>query len=410
MTKAPDNAVNRLLHWQRGESRGPLRLTVFPTNICNIECKHCWQRWADYDKTYKSEMSDERLLKLVDEAHEIGVQEWYFVGGGDSMGRGKTVMQMCEKIRALGMNGGIHTNGTLFRPGMFEKLIDIGWKLIWVSLDGPNEKINDYIRSRGFKKATDNLKRLAELKKERGAEFPKAGIYCTLTNLTFDKIVDFVELAHECGCNEGVNISGLIVEGPESAEFELSPEQKAALPGHIEAAIVRAEELGINTNFRTYLDEELLHDGMDMHRGYQYAKVPGIAGAMCYEPWTSISLLPDGKLGPCCAFYDDNAVSIKETSLVEVWNGPYMTAVREGMLNGNPPAYCKRCPSNLFIVKERHRETFSNVLLEQNQLQTMNPAAKVVRFAAKGITSLKRHGLRKALVRGLEWRRIHSGL
>lgn len=408
MTKAPNNAVNRLMHWQNGEPRGPVRLTVFPTNICNIECKHCWQRWDEtYDKTYKSEMSDERLMRLVDEAHELGVQEWYFVGGGDAMARGKLVMQMAERICELGMNGGIHTNGTLFRPGMFEKLIDIEWRLIWVSLDGPNEEINDYIRSRGFKKATDNLKRLAELKKERGAKWPTAGIYTTLTNMTYDKIVEFVELAHECGCDEGVNISGLIVEGEESGQFELTAEQKKELPKHIEAGIRRAEELGVKTNFRTYLDDELIHDGMDMHRNYQHQKLPGIAGAMCYEPWTSMSLLPDGRMGPCCAFYDENIDTIKERSLVDVWNGTYMSKVREGMVTGCPPDYCKRCPSNMYIVKERHRASFSNVLLEQTQLESLGPAQRAARLAAKGIQSLKKHGIRKAVERGLEWRKIH---
>jgi MoaA/NifB/PqqE/SkfB family radical SAM enzyme len=291
---------------------------------------------------------------------------------------------------------------------MFETLIDIGWRLIWVSLDGPNEEINDYIRSRGFKKATDNLKRLAKLKKEKHAHFPTAGIYTTLTNMTYDKIVDFVELAHECGCDEGVNISGLIVEGEESGQFELSPEQKKALPEHIEAGIRRADELGVKTNFRTYLDEELLLDGMNMHRHYKHKKLPGISGAMCYEPWTSMSLLPDGRMGPCCAFYDENIDSIKERSLVDVWNGAYMTKVREGMVTGAPPDYCKRCPSNLFIVKERHRQSYTNVLLEHTQLESMSPTQRAARLAAKGINSLKKHGIRKAVVRGLEWRKIHS--
>lgn len=411
MTKPPNYAMNRLLHWQKGESRGPLRLTVFPTNICNIECKHCWQRWDEtYDKTYKSELSDERLLALVDEAHAIGVKEWYFVGGGDAMARGKLVMEMCKKIRALGMNGGIHTNGTLFKTGMLETLIDINWKLLWVSLDGPNEEINDFIRSRGFKKATDNLKRLAALKKERNAAYPNSGIYCTLTNLTYDKIVDFVELAHECGCDEGVNISGLIVEGEESGQFELTLEQKKSLPKHIEAGIRRADELGIKTNFRSYLDEELILDGMDMHRNFKFGQAPDIAGAMCYEPWSSASLLPDGRLGPCCAFYDENIDSIKENSFEDVWNGKYMSEVREGMISGNPPDYCKRCPSNMYIVKERHREAFSKILIEHDEFGGLNAPQKVARLASKGVSSLRRNGIIKSVLRGLEWTRIHSGV
>ena len=410
MADLKEFTINRLFHWQKGESRAPTRVTIFPTNICNIECKHCWQRWADYDKTYTSELSDERLLTLIDEGHEMGVREWYFVGGGDAMARGKLVIEMCEKIRALGMHGGIHTNGTIFKKGMFERLIDIEWKLVLVSLDGPNAEINDYIRSRGFEKATANLRRLCALKREREARWPGAGIYCTLTNLSYDKIDQFVELAADIGLDEGVNISGLIVEGPESAEFELSAEQKKALPEHVHKAIERADDLGVKNNFQAYLEEELIHDGMDMHRNFKPKNTVGISGAMCFEPWTSLSILPDGRVGPCCAFYDDDANSIKENSLADVWNGPYMTSVREGMLNGHPPDYCKRCPSNLYVVKERHRKTYSKDLIEQSQLDAANPARKVARLAVKGIKSIKKHGILKTVERGIEWRRIQSDL
>ena len=39
--------MGRLDAWRNGGSAGPLRVTLFPTNRCNLRCSICWQRWAD---------------------------------------------------------------------------------------------------------------------------------------------------------------------------------------------------------------------------------------------------------------------------------------------------------------------------------------------------------------------------
>jgi MoaA/NifB/PqqE/SkfB family radical SAM enzyme len=390
-----------------------MKVTVFPTNICNLTCKHCWRVWADWDKTYKSEVSDERLMQLVDEGGEMGVKEWYFVGGGDAMARGKLMMKMCARIRELGMNGTIHTNGTLFKPGMLEKLVEMGWERILVSLDGPDAEINDYIRGSGFEKATAMIRRLYELRKERGAAAPVLGIYSTITNMTYDKIDQFVELAHELQIDSGLHVSGLIAhEDPSDGaqEFELTPEQKSQLPEYIEIGMARANVLGVECQFEEYLNEELVHDGMDMHREFKPARTDGLAGAMCYEPWMSAAIMADGSLGPCCALYSKDALTIKDGTFEEIWEGAYMTKVREGILTGEPPDYCRRCPSNLYIHKERQRATLDKPLREARELSGMSMPHKAARMAKKGLGSIKRHGVLKTLRRGLEWRRLHGGL
>ena len=400
--------LQRLMAWQAGvmPPPGPVSVTLFPTNICNIECKHCWQRWADYDKTYKSEMSDERLLDLVDEGAALGVKRWYFVGGGDPMGRHKLIMAMASKIRALGMNGGIHTNGTLFKPHYIEELVDIGWGTIRVSLDGPNAEINDFIRSRGFDKAINNVRLFSEAKRARGTEFPDIAIYNTVTNMTYDKIDQFVELAHSLGPDIGCELSGLIVEEDGSAQFELSAEQKKAYPDFIRKGLEKAQQLGVRTNFEAYLNEQLVEDGMNMHRDFARTMSGGLVPAMCYEPFTSMSVLPDGKVGPCCAFYDADAISLKERSLSEVWNGAYMTGVREGMVNGQPPAYCRRCPSNLFVHKEKWRKEFLPLLRAHHKdldWKSRSLPARIAYLAERSTHSLREVGPAETARRSARW-------
>lgn len=403
-----ENQISRLIRWQNGQAPGPgpFRITIFPTNICNIQCKHCWQRWAEYDKTYKSEMSDERLLRLVDEAAALDARDWYFVGGGDPMGRSKVVMQMMKKIRDYGMNGGLHTNGTLFKPWMLEQMVDTGWAYLNVSLDGPTAEINDFVRSKGFDKAVHNLKEIVRLKHERGASQPRVTLFVTVTNLTYDKIDQFAELAHSIGPGVGTEISGLIVEEEGCAQFELSPEQKQSYPEHLRKGIARAQELGVPNNFERYLNEELIHDGMDMHRGFKPVSGRGITSAMCYEPWTSMAIMPDGKLGPCCAMHSEHALSVKDRTLEEVWNGAYMTEVRAGMLNGQPPDYCRRCPSNIYVLKERVRSVASRRLDQEFDWRSLSALGRLRYVATRSAHSLRHAGLHETVRRGMRWAQI----
>ncbi len=407
MSITSSNPVARIRAWDQGQGAGPHRITLFPTNLCNLRCRICWQRWADYDKSGKSELSDERLLELVDEGAALDVREWYFVGGGEPLARARVVIPMCEKIRARGMNGAIHTNGTLFKTEWLETLCRIGWRTVRVSLDGPTREINDDIRSGGFDKATANIRELTRIKREMGVEYPKISLYCTLTSTNFDGLEDFVRLAHELGCDDGVGISALIIEGEECKHYELTAEQQKELGEHIRRAMALAEELGVPHNFQDYLDEaelvaRTMH--MEMHSDHFIpSSAPGIEGAMCFEPWKSASILPDGRMGPCCAFFEEGVPSVKDRSLAEVWRGSYMTRVRTGMLDGNPPDYCKRCPSNLYLHKERDRAAFAAFLRENRSWESASAGKRAAIAATKVASSFRRHGVRKALQRGWEW-------
>ena len=116
---------------------------------------------------------------------------------------------------------------------------------------------------------------------------------------------------------------------------------------------------------------------------------------MCYEPWLSAAILPDGTLGPCCAFFDPKALSIRALSLEDVWMGAYMQRVREGMFDGRPPGYCVRCPSNLFVDKERIRVVVSKGL-RQDRESALGKSCSTARRAVgilveQGPAGLMRH-------------------
>jgi radical SAM protein with 4Fe4S-binding SPASM domain len=51
---------------------------------------------------------------------------------------------------------------------------------------------------------------------------------------------------------------------------------------------------------------------------------------VCDKPWTSVTILWDGRVVPCCFDYDGILTlgNVNEQSLAEIWNGPKLKALR----------------------------------------------------------------------------------
>lgn len=394
-----DSKAARLMQWQAGQTPGPWEVILFPTNRCNLKCSICWQRWAEKEfgkVDFASELSDERLLRLVDEAAELGVREWNIVGGGEPMVRGPLVMKLCENIRRHGMNGSIQSNGTRFKPEHFEQLIAMGWNRIVVSLDGPTAEINDAIRSeRSFQDATDNLRTLAELKRKHGATKPEACLNTVVTNLNYNRLDDMVRLGKEIGC-DAVGAISLVVQGSTCAEFALTPEQLAELPAHLDRAAKLASELKIAGSFR------LLDDALRGWPGCAPVVTPDpndLANAVCFEPWLSMAILAEGgKGGPCSPFWEKDVDTVKDKPLREVWLGPYLTDVRARILaHKNLPPYCSTCCSHIPSLTQGIRE------------QLMAARTTPDGLPARLLHNLKTRGLRQTVRRGYEWVKLRAG-
>jgi len=388
-----DSKAARLRQWQAGQTPGPWEIILFPTNRCNLKCSICWQRWAEKEfgkVDFSTELSDERLLALVDEAAEMGVREWRIVGGGEPMVRGSLVIKLCERIRRHGMNGLIQSNGTRFTAEQFDTLVKIGWKTIVVSLDGHNAETNDAVRSKGsFEQATKNLRILADIKARHKASQPEVYLSTVITRLNYDRLEDVVRLAKDLG-GTMIGAIGLIVQGPQSAELALSPEQTEQLPEYMERARTVAEELGITGNL--YPPENL--EGWPQCAPVINANPDDLVNAACFEPWLTMAILAeDGKAGPCAPFWQEDAETVREKSLRDVWLSPYFQNIRARILaHRDFPPYCRTCCSDI--------PRCTQLLRDQVLAGRTAPIAELpMRF----IRNLKSRGLGQTARRAYEW-------
>lgn len=398
--------LGRLLRWQSGGTPGPFGISLYPTNRCNQRCKTCWQR--QFEELDYTEVPDDRLLRLVDEAAELEVREWTISGGGEPLTRGDLVMAVCERVVERGMYGRLHTNATLLAPERLEHLVRIGWRWINVSLDGPTAEINDGIRSKGaFERATANIRRLAELRRKHGTDKPIVTLNPVITCATYDKIDQMVRLAHELECRGGIFISSLIIHDDSSAAFRLTEPQRAELPTHMDRAMAVAHDLGVRNNIESIRPVE---DGNPLRGpdGEVWKPIGDgrLSDALCFEAWLSVAIAADGKVGPCCVFYDEAAESIQDMSLKDAWLGAYLEGVREALLfRRGLPHYCKSCHS---AIAPRAKDLRQALLTRERTRWTEMGLAARARFLASRFAANVRHrGLQRAFQRALEWIQLH---
>lgn len=333
-----DTPISRIRRWQNGEKPGPWKLVVYPTDRCNLNCIMCWRH--AFPTEPKKEVSDERLLRIIDEAAELDVYEVDFVGGGEPAMRPKLLMDLCRKTRQHGMLGYIQNNGTLYKPEQIDELVEMQWTVITISLDAPDAELNDQIRGKAvFERATRALRGFAEAKRRHNACLPDMQVYMTLSKLNYARLPGMVDLVHEVGA---ASLWAGYAMGDWCKDLHLTPDDFKRMPRILEQTLKRGKELGVYVNMDA-LNPKWETPVRDAVWRTLFGAPQGFVGALCFEPWHTLEVRADGRIGPCCMAYDEKAPTVHDSSLRDLWYGPYFTHVRERIAAHKPMPFCKLC-------------------------------------------------------------------
>ncbi len=402
MSLPHDPAVDRLLEWDIGRTPGPYRISLLPTNRCNLHCAMCWRQAVE--SISEAEVSDERLLRLVEEAAELDVREWLISGGGEPLMRAPLVMELCRRIKSRGMRGYLNTNGILLNRERVETLIEIGWDTVYFSLDGPDAESNDRVRSAGaFERTRQSILLMKELKQAHGADRPASVWNGVLSTANCDKVDRMVEMAADLGLTGGIHLQSMVPFGESNAALELTEEQQRSLRPHLERAAARANELGFDNNFMDLLAT----------RENELGFAPGgpredLIDATCFEAWLHMVILPSGHVGPCCVFWDETADTIHDKTLKEVWLGPYLSAMREKLITGkNLPNYCRHCKTADQCRARYFRDQMRS--MRWTQWHDMNWRERGRLISRRLRDNLHDHGMRGTARRAREWIQVRRG-
>lgn len=137
-------------------------LWIHTNNSCNLTCAHCLVNSSPQGDVG---LPGEKLRKIIDQAHELGVNRFYFTGG-EPMVR-SDFFELAEYItERRGKELIVLTNGTLLRGERLEGLRRPSPKRLklQISLDGSSPQVNDPIRGEGsFERIVEGIRNVVSL-------------------------------------------------------------------------------------------------------------------------------------------------------------------------------------------------------------------------------------------------------
>jgi len=203
---------------EEGFLRAPLEVGIEITSQCQLKCVHCY---GAFGQNIKSELTTEEIFNLIDELDSLGVFA-IFIGGGEPTLH-PDFFKICEYVLSKDMNVVISTNGVDIDKEMAKEFYKLGnYVGVQVSLEGPNEKINDSMRGKNsFKRALIGLKNL-----QHAGLNPTIGT--TITNLNYKYIEEMINFCISLGVPH-IHFMCLMPSGRGDTLYEklkLSPTQR----------------------------------------------------------------------------------------------------------------------------------------------------------------------------------------
>ncbi len=180
------------------------KIYVEITNACNLNCKMCFRRYWNEEIGF---MDEKLFLKLIEDINKIETVETFHFGGiGEPLVHPDFLkfLNMLDKKEIM-----VSTNGTLMNEKLAEIFVKKGVKKVTISFDSPSEEI--FLNIRGISKniVYRNIKRLSELKKRYGSDYPEIEIEFLAMKSNINTLTKIPDIADEMGVSK-ILVSNLI--------------------------------------------------------------------------------------------------------------------------------------------------------------------------------------------------------
>jgi MoaA/NifB/PqqE/SkfB family radical SAM enzyme len=267
------------------------------TNHCNAECVMCPRDTLSRKRGFMDFGLFEKIIKEVSSVKRKPVTHLH--GFGEPL-LDKRLAERIELAKSCGITRTyIVSNASLLFPETSRKIISAGLDKMKISFYGTDEEsYNNTMKRLDFKVTLQNVKDFLRIRREMKSQTPRL-------------ILQYLP-------NETNNAK--------TAEFK-------ALWSPL-----------IDSQVGDVLNVASLHN---YGGGRAYNRLGKKIVSVCYFPWTSMSVLWDGRVVTCCM--DSNGVQVlgdlNTQSVEEVWNGPVLAEVRNsfGKLDYSKFPVCLSC-------------------------------------------------------------------
>jgi heme d1 biosynthesis radical SAM protein NirJ len=159
---------------------------------CNLTCKHCYSISADKD--FPGELSSDEVFTVMDDLKAFRVPV-LILSGGEPLLR-PDIFDIARRAKGMGFYVGLSSNGTLIDENNIERIAEVGFDYVGISLDGMNQTHDTFRRMDGAFAASLRGIRLC---KSQGI---KVGIRFTLTQDNAGDLPALLQLLDEEGIDK----------------------------------------------------------------------------------------------------------------------------------------------------------------------------------------------------------------
>ncbi|MGH1479761.1 MAG: heme d1 biosynthesis radical SAM protein NirJ [Geminicoccales bacterium] len=151
---------------------------------CNLNCIHCYSLSADVD--FPGELSTAEIYDVMDDLRAFGVPV-LILSGGEPLLR-PDIFEISKRAKDKGFYTGLSSNGALIDEPTADKIVEIGYDYVGVSLDGIGEVHDRFRRQKGSFDAA--LKGMSLCKSRK----IKVGLRFTMTERNVESLPEMLDL------------------------------------------------------------------------------------------------------------------------------------------------------------------------------------------------------------------------
>ncbi|MFP7570533.1 heme d1 biosynthesis radical SAM protein NirJ [Marivita sp. S2033] len=300
---------------------GPVKPVVIwnLTRRCNLKCRHCYTVSADVH--FPGELTHEQAMANVEDMKNYGVFA-LILSGGEPLDR-FDFFDIARAARPHTRMLALSTNGTKIHGENADKIAEIGFDYVGISIDGIGAT-NDWFR--GVEGAFDDAVRGVRECKSRGI---KVGLRFTLTKDNAEHLPGLLQLCEDEGVDK-FYLSHLVYAGrgdKNRGEDAMHEHTRKALDMLIDHAWAGASGAGYPLDIVTgNNDADAVYFTNWARRHFDDDKVENLIDHL--EAWGGNSsglgvanIDPQGKVHPDTYWSDYTIGSVKDTPFSELWSG-----------------------------------------------------------------------------------------
>lgn len=171
---------------RRGKPSGPVVIWNL-IRRCNLTCKHCYSISADV--AFPGELDTQQVFGVMDDLKQYGVPV-LILSGGEPLLR-PDIFEISKHAKVMGFYTALSTNGTLIDENNIDKIAEMDYDYLGISVDGMRET-HDYFRHK--QGAFDEAMHGIRLCRDKGI---KVGLRFTVTQDNAKELPEMLTLINQ---------------------------------------------------------------------------------------------------------------------------------------------------------------------------------------------------------------------